>query len=151
MKIIRFLFFTFILGLIQLWTIALIMLFVTKNVNLDILLRDGGIFFFSSSLIFNSCYILYEKGVHNHFSNNFLIQFTKTFGIIIPIIVLFLIIVIYCTVFSTSLEKNKFPKFIGIYSYLQIIILFIAMAYSIFVSAITGMFVSPKRRKQSQV
>jgi len=58
MKIPKFLLFVliiFILGLIQYWVAAAI-LWYRKIFDIDILLRDGGLFFFSTSLVYTSFY-----------------------------------------------------------------------------------------------
>ncbi len=60
-KFVTFLLANIVGGLVQLWVLYLILVTQSKNPDLHVLLGDGGLFFFATSLTFNSFLALVEK------------------------------------------------------------------------------------------
>lgn len=132
-RILFLLIFTLFFGLIQLWVVSLILFYhPTKSFpGFEILLGDGSLYFFSTSLVFSNLFSLL-------IGKNFKLNETHwIISIILIGVVLFNSLVAYITIFSTNIGT---PSPFKNYLLSQIFTVIFAISYTIYTSTCTGLF-----------
>ncbi|MBF0379861.1 MAG: hypothetical protein HQL69_02520 [Magnetococcales bacterium] len=131
-KVTLYLFFVFILGLAQSWALMIVLWYKSHPVSLDYLLKDGGIFFFSTSLVYTSFFSLFDRLK--------LQTIDKLISSAAITIVSFLSVIGYSIEISESLILNIPYEFIGRYGTGQIVCICVAGIYGFYSAAKLGVF-----------
>ncbi|MDO9069573.1 MAG: hypothetical protein Q7W05_14115 [Deltaproteobacteria bacterium] len=121
------------LGLIQLWVVAII-LWIDPSVALSwtVLLRDGGLYFFSSSLVLSSVYSLFS---YNNVMKVGSVELNTTIFLACPVL---LLASIGYAVFFTRTQINALPISEFAHSLAQLVCASSALAYAVFCADSTG-------------
>lgn len=153
--LINYLFVVIILGLSQMIAVGIILKYHHHPYDFEVLFKNGSVFFFSTSLVFNNLFILCKKLKLNDvrlnwkgIMNQLLNQITKCISWIIVPLVSILSLLAYPYQAADALIRNIPVDFTGIYFFTQLLCGGLAIAYSIYVAAITGLFKSEIRLKE---
>ena len=131
-KIISFVLFTFGAGLLQMWILFFALYFSDKNPTLEALLGDGGLYFFSTALVYSSLVSLIS---HTSFRFGDL-HLNITIIAVSPVTLI--AIVAYVSVLFSNIGNLASPFSNHIFPQLSCLLL--AMAYAFYVATITGVF-----------
>ena len=129
-----FFFFLIVLGagLLQLWVAATTLFYKNVPFNLEMLMKNGSVFFFSTSLAFNNLFILFEKGSRT--------TAERLVSLLLVGPVTILALCAYALEYSAASTVQAPLNFTGNYFAAQLSCAICAITYATYVSAVTGMF-----------
>ena len=133
-RLIAFLFFTFFCGLLQLWVLFMVLVFLGKVPSPGALLGDGGLYFFSTSLALSSLASLWQKGPLEYESTATIIS------VVCVGITLFLAVVAYVTVLSSDFGKVALPFSTVRHISSQLACAIVSSSYALYVSKQIGLW-----------
>lgn len=123
----------FFIGLLQLWILFMVLLAIGHPIRISEILGDGGLFFFSTSLLTNSMLSLADFKPIKFGSKEFIVTLLALLGVILPVIV-------YYTAILSNGGLSE-PRPFGDIVPLQIGCLLGAVVYWFFSGIIVGIFV----------
>lgn len=132
-KVAMFFLATVVIGVFQLWVIVLVLLAMKKTPDIDVLLGDGGLFFFTTSLLATSGLKLFEKQATDR--RDIICSVVVGLVVFVPAIV-FYSVVMAMHFNHPSVEGSPFAGMV----WPQFGCGFVAVAYAVYVAVRTGMF-----------
>jgi hypothetical protein len=131
-KIVSFVLFTFGAGLLQMWILFFALYFSNKSPTLEALLGDGGLYFFSTALVYSSLVSLISHTALK-FGDSYL---NITFITVSPVTLI--AIVAYVSVLFSNIGKLASPFANHIIP--QLSCLTLSMTYAFYVATVAGVF-----------
>jgi hypothetical protein len=121
-------------GLIQFWVLLLVFKMQGQEIKIELLLKDGSLFFFSTSLAYSSLYTLIVK--HPLKLGGAPLNISLLAIGIISVTSL----VVYATINNHKIQTYLFPidSFQVIQS--QVFVVIASLVYSLYVATVTGLF-----------
>jgi len=123
-KFTTFILVIFGLGLAQFWIVTLIFWYKELGITTSLYFGEGNLFFFSTSLVYSSAYLLYK--------NNRSYGRDRNYTIIAVSLVSALAIIGYTSEMVTATEQVRSPLFLGRYGIGQIACFLLAAIFSIY-------------------
>jgi ABC-type phosphate transport system permease subunit len=117
-------------GLFQIWVLAVILSIDGEDHRIGVLLGDGGLFFFATSLTVNS-FLIFEGSRRKHSA------IERTFTLLAILLTIGMSVAVYAAVFTHQLGKVE-PFHDHVVS--QIALASLALIYAMFVAERTGYF-----------
>ena len=121
------------LGLIPLWVTALALVFKEKPVSVELLLSNGGVFFFSTSITCNGLFLIMQKGVLCKTEIPTIISVFALIFVVVPSLVAYGLGA--SEPISQHLTFSTAP-----YLRAQIAVALLSVLYALFANGITGTF-----------
>ncbi|MBF0283407.1 MAG: hypothetical protein HQL51_03015 [Magnetococcales bacterium] len=131
-KLFLFMFVMVGVALLQIWVIMLVYYVNNKEILLEQIIKDGSLFFFSTSLVYSSLFSRVPSKVRNH--DVPILDWIIVGG------VTFLVLVSYGSEFATSLAEKRSAEFVGQYYKIQIACTFMSIYYAMHVQNKIGAF-----------
>jgi uncharacterized membrane protein len=133
-KLLTFIIFTFFGGLLQLWVLFLVLVFLGKPPSAGALLGDGGLYFFSTSLALSSLASLWQKKPLKYDDT------TTIISIGCVGITLLLAVVAYVSVLSSGLGRVTSPFSTTTHITSQLSCAVLASVYAMYVTRQIGLW-----------
>jgi hypothetical protein len=128
-----------VFGLFQLVIASIILWYKHIPFDSETIMKNGSVFFFSTSLVCNNLFIYLDKGSRNRS------RFGDCMTAICLIVVMGLSICAYAIEFPSTFNEPPMPlNFTGTYFTAQVACGFCAVVYSFYVGCVTGLF-QPER------